>query len=637
VRAWWSNLSRTKRVIAITLLVVLLLVSGYGAVDGLMRYSSMTSLAKSGMQHLRAAQAIVGATKNAPTILFDATKREALTSELIAAEHDFSQLRAQLHAPGGSLWVASVTPGLSGTTQSAARLAVAADEACLAGLALLQIGPIASTWLAGDIILSASDTAPKGGLNLDQVNQIAAAARDALAHARLAINAISLADLAAMPGSLVSASQRTQLEQFIRDKDKVQEQLTTFAGWIDLLPGMLGITGPEQFLLMLQDRSELRPTGGFLGNFAILTLRNGQLQPFSLEDTYALDKPFTSKYGSLPLPDGYPWYPFYPFALRDSNLNADMPTAAQTALRLYKTESGGNTPQGMILITPVIMQTALLAVGAVTVPQWGDTVTAANLEAVIHKHQLTVITTGERKAFTSALAQEVMRRIKAMPRAALLSLAFDDLKYFQTKDIQIYFADPKAQELLRQSKVDSSIATGPGDGVMVVDANIGVNKGSQFTTVRYVDQVTVDQNGSATHSLQIIYNFKVTDYSQLYGQDQYHTYARIYLPPQAELTAVSGFSGAQPKALGAADVANRKMIGGTVLVPDGKPVTVTVSWSVPAIVTKDSSANVYQALYQHQAGSKQTLTLTVKLPNSDKPIAIYDGALNTDKQFTLRY
>jgi hypothetical protein len=637
VRAWWSNFSRTKKVITVTLLAVILLISGFGAVDGLMRYSSMTSLAKTGMQHLRAAQAIVGASKNAPTILFDTTKRGALTSELTAAEQNFSQLRAQLHAPGGSLWVASVTPGLSGTTQSAARLAFAADEACLAGLALLQIGPIASTWLAGDIILSASDTAPKGGVNQEQVSEIAGAVRDALAHARLAINSISLSDLAAMPGSLVSATQRAQLEQFIRDKDKVQEQLSIFASWIDLLPALLGISAPEQFLFMLQDRSELRPTGGFLGNFAILTVRNGQLQPFSLEDTYSLDFPYTSKYGSLPFPDGYPWFPLRPFGLRDSNLNADMPTAAQTALRIYKTESGGSTPQGMILITPVIMQTALLAVGPVTVPEWGDKVTAANLEATIHKHQLTVITKGERKAFTAALAQEVMKRIKAMPRATLLSLAFDDLKYFQTKDIQMYFTDQKAEDLLRRSKVDGSIATGAGDGVMVVDSNIGGNKGSQFTTVKYVDQVTVDQNGAATHVLQIIYNFKVTDFSQLYGQDLYHTYARVYLPPKSTLVAISGFSGAQPKALGAADIPNRTMIGGTVLAHDGRPLTVTVSWSVPAIVSKSGDVNVYQLLYQHQAGSKQSLKLTVKLPNSDKPVAVYDGALDTDKQFTLRY
>src|SRR5262249_48785482 len=58
------------------------------------------------------------------------------------------------------------------------------------------------------------------------------------------------------------------------------------------LPPLLGLSKPINFLLFNMDSDELRPTGGFLGNYAVLTLSGGRLQGgIHLRDIRLLDCP----------------------------------------------------------------------------------------------------------------------------------------------------------------------------------------------------------------------------------------------------------------------------------------------------------------------------------------------------------
>ena len=55
---------------------------------------------------------------------------------------------------------------------------------------------------------------------------------------------------------------------------------------------MLGVGAPANYIVLSLDRSELRPGGGFQGNYGVLSLEGGkqsQDHPLSLHDVYALD------------------------------------------------------------------------------------------------------------------------------------------------------------------------------------------------------------------------------------------------------------------------------------------------------------------------------------------------------------
>ena len=46
---------------------------------------------------------------------------------------------------------------------------------------------------------------------------------------------------------------------------------------LDALIDMLGGSGPRRFLIFSQNPDEVRPTGGFIGTYGVLTTRNGHM------------------------------------------------------------------------------------------------------------------------------------------------------------------------------------------------------------------------------------------------------------------------------------------------------------------------------------------------------------------------
>jgi hypothetical protein len=86
----------------------------------------------------------------------------------------------------------------------------------------------------------------------------------------------------------------------------------------------------------------------------------------------------------------YSWFDIAPtsWSLGDSNLDADFPTNAKNAQQNYKKEGGTTPVQGVIAITPLLIQHALTITGPIAVPEYHETVTAQNLLDRIQYYQV---------------------------------------------------------------------------------------------------------------------------------------------------------------------------------------------------------------------------------------------------------
>jgi hypothetical protein len=310
---------------------------------------------------------------------------------------------------------------------------------------------------------------------------------------------------------------------------------------------------------------------------------------------------------------------------------------------------GGPSVQGVIAFMPPAIARVLQIIGPITVPDYNQTVTAQNLEQIIHHYQevtandpVTNLPPGDqisssRKRFTALLARAFLNKLHGLPTSKLAAIGGTLLTSLEDKDIQMYLSDKNAEALLAKHKFDGSITQGPGDGVTIIDSNVGVNKGSQFTVVSYTDAITVDTQGTATHHLTITYHYKVTNLSILYGEDRYLTYLRVYAPSNAKLESLSGLNFGSNE-INASDEPGRQMWGGFVDVQDGAPYSLHLVWSVAHAATADASAHWhYQIVFQHQAGSNQQLALSVTLPGSQTAVLTYNGALDQDKTYNISY
>ena len=327
------------------------------------------------------------------------------------------------------------------------------------------------------------------------------------------------------------------------------------------------------------------------------------------------------------------------WSLRDSNLDADFPTAAQYGEQNYLQEGGKGPVQGVIAITPALIEHALAITGPIAVPEYQETVTAQNIIARIHFHQLGGKAAGQgssiisspgghsstRKRFTELLAEHFLARVRQLPSSDLSKFLLLMVNSLRSKDIQIYLNSAIAENLLHRYHLDAAIQSPVGDGLFVVDANISANKANSFIVNTLNDQVTIDSQGNAIHLTTLQYAWTIA--GQIYGHALYRDYVHVYAPPGSILLAQEGW---QPR--GTSNAFNNEVWMGYFDLTYTHTRTITLVWKVPEAAKKDQSGWHYHDLIQRQAGTNWQLNLHIALPSCATLTNKWGGLISNNRQ-----
>lgn len=122
---------------------------------------------------------------------------------------------------------------------------------------------------------------------------------------------------------------------------------------------LAGWPGTERnYLILLQNDAELRPTGGFISAFALLEFKHGIPVGFSLEDVYGPvnDAPYESPPFPLDvlLEEGSTTYPGHGF--RDSNVHPDYPTSVESILTYYHNAYPDREIHGVVAVNFAVLE-----------------------------------------------------------------------------------------------------------------------------------------------------------------------------------------------------------------------------------------------------------------------------------------
>jgi len=424
---------------------------------------------------------------------------------------------------------------------------------------------------------------------------------------------------------------------FQKDMPQLQTWLDAVGKLLPVAPTLLGIGTPTNYLIEVLDSTELRPGGGFIGNYGIATLSGGRLTAAHITDTYLLDYAFYAQGHRIHYPSAYTWFDLSSsWSLRDSNLDADFPTAARYAELNYASEGGKVPVQGVIAITPSFIEHALEITGPIAVPEYHETVTAQNLVDRIHYYQVGPGSQGGdvpspdglsslRKHFTALLAEHFLARVRQLSSPDLPKFLQLMINSLHSKDVQLYLNPSIAEGLLQHYHLDAAIQSPGGDSLYVVDANISPNKASSLITNTLDDQVAIDAQGNAVHHIVIRYAW--IREGPVYGSSVYRDYVRIYVPLGSMLQEQNGW---QPR--GTSEAFDREVWAGYFTLSYGQSRTITLVWTVPTAATRDAKGWHYQYLLQRQAGSQWQLHLQMMLPPCAAMMHRSGGLLSNNKQ-----
>ena len=511
-------------------------------------YNNIKGVASDGVNNLLALQALIPANKNDFISVLNAQKLTTAKTQLDKAESDFLQLQDMVNRPDIQSLLQQFAPQYSGKLDMARRLVTVALDVSRMGQELIGVAQMGANILHGGSLLSSSSNKPL--ITADDINTIEAT----LVHTQYYISDIqtqmSQVNLAQIPFG--TAAQKAKLSKYLQLLPQIQGTISQVQGLVSPVAWLLGVGSTRHFLLQTLDRAELRPSGGFEGQYGVVTVSNGRLGPVGLTDIAKLDYGENGNELGNHAPAQYKWMDFGNFGVRDANLSADFPTTAKMVMQLFQLEGGGPV-DGDIQITPVVIEQLLQMTGPLYVKDYNETITAQNLEDKLHLYQqdyhyisIEAAKTGQythstRKAFTSLVGQMLLDRAKHLSTTQLISFGKILLKDLKTRDVQVYFTNPVVEQWLTQNGYSGAMPrfTNGTDGFMVVQANISISKASQYVHSTFNDQVTLNADGSATHNLTI-----TLDYNQrgpVYGYDTYADYVRVYAPANAQFLDGYGF------------------------------------------------------------------------------------------------
>ena len=254
---------------------------------------------------------------------------------------------------------------------------------------------------------------------------------------------------------------------------------------VHVLPAMFGGDGPSRWFVAFVTPVEARGRTGFMGNYAELTITDGQVEMTEFGRASDLEAGGTpGPQRTLSGPDDYlaRYARFAPAATwRNVTMSPDFPSVGQVMAELYP-QSGGRPVDGVIAVDPAGLAALLTLTGPVDVPGIEQTLTPDNAaDFLLRQQYLQIEDTASRIDALEGLARATFDHLTTGdlpgPRAVADSLG----AAVAAGHLHAYATDAEQQHLFEDVGLDGALpAVDGGDSLAVVSNNAIGNKVDLF-------------------------------------------------------------------------------------------------------------------------------------------------------------
>lgn len=375
-------------------------------------------------------------------------------AELVAADTALAEMKARLDRLGPLRLVALAVPVVRSQLIAVETIQSSGVVLASAGLDLADAAEGLVETRAGEDAISTALTR-LGAVN-ESLGRGAASVRTAAA---------DLADLDRrwLPGPVGDA--RDELAGRLPD---LERRVTSAAEGLDALLRFAGAEGDRRYLFLSQNPDEIRPTGGFIGTYGLISMGPGAFALDRFEPIHV----FLQRHPTAVVPAAEAGSPFRfvnpPRAMSLANVNStpDFAAAGRRAVDLWN-GAGEPAVDGAFSVTPAFMARILEVLGPVDVPDYGERVTAANIierfDFYTDELEDLAITNVERKGFVASLAEVVMDRLLAAPANRWQALGDAMAAGFDAREAMAWSTDEVVAQALANRNWDGTLPEVGGD------------------------------------------------------------------------------------------------------------------------------------------------------------------------------
>lgn len=318
-------------------------------------------------------------------------------------------------------------------------------------------------------------------------------------------------------------------------------------GWILLFLGLglaaLGLVTSKywkltrllnaSYLVLLQNSNELRPTGGFIGSYAVVDLKNGLIENIQVGDIYEADGQIK---GHVEPPEPIQEaFQLGEWRLRDANWEADFSESGRK-LNWFFDKAGVRNWEIMAATNLSVFEELVGLLGKVELSDYEEVITTENLWAKAQYYAQDNFFPGskQKREFLSDLVLAVKEKLMKsgiLTKFGLVSLAG---RMFSEKQIMLWTKDEDLESIfdslgwsgrLRQARCPWYNQNCIRESLAMSEANLGVNK-ANCCIARQAKLIITREDELLKHDLEI--KFKNNSNNEWGGK--YKAWVRVYAP-----------------------------------------------------------------------------------------------------------
>jgi len=367
------------------------------------------------------------------------------------------------------------------------------------------------------------------------------------------------------------AEYRQKFLDLSRQAELIASSLKYFISSVEKFQKILGISEDKRYLLVFQNNAELRASGGFLGSYALVDIRDGKIRNLEIPGggSYDTEGGMSQKIiAPQPL-----WLVSTRWHFWDANWWPDWTKTAKNLMWFYE-KSGGPTVDGVISLTPSVIEDLLKITGPVDLQaEYGLTVEADNFWEVVQmtvekenlqnthpeiainfKNNVDKIETNwpleqgldlnsanKPKKIIGDLTVKILDILpNKLNKENLIQIISLLEKNLSAKQILFYFNDESLQAEFSSRNWAGEIRKTDGDYLAVIHTNIAGQKTDRKMSEEIEHISAINEEGEIINTLKITRTHHGYKNEPLYGVRNVD-WLRIYVPLGSELLSADGF------------------------------------------------------------------------------------------------
>jgi hypothetical protein len=400
-----------------------------------------------------------------------------------------------------------------------------------------------------------------------------------------------------------------------------------------LLPDFLGANGPRTYFIGFQNNADQRGTGGAVLAYGLIRVDRGRIELLRFGPINDLDfHPRPPHHLPPHSPASVRWYLHETHRLPRINNGLNYtPNFRDVGLAWSNQVQrvASRHIDGAIAVDPVAVAYALRDQGSFTIPAYAGTIDSGNV-VQIAEHDQYALPRDLQNALPGQLVGAAFQLI-TNPRD-MLSVVRNLGTALSEKRIQLWFRDPRLEDIVHRMGWDGALEPGPGDYLYLVQDKRALNKVDYFTrqVIDHTVRLAPSGNGTAVTKIRLVDDTPPGQVAYVAGP--WHPYGlnltmlNLFVPERSEHVVVRPAAPLHTNQPGLASVAPRRFVQHVegdarvytkhVEAWPGHPARLTYLYEVPSMATRLGDGTFrYVLSFQHQPAARaMQATVTVHLP-----------------------